>query len=211
MQADRPSPAPGGDTSSSFCTAAPALKAVMLLATASLVTRNFNRKRKTWDQMRARWRRWAKLNPKPALPYRKIMKLKSWLDIKRRDDTWVCEFFNRVDPRDPKYQLPVEDLSKVVVLPGAWTETRRREELGLPPEPISLLAEANKAKAAASGRGATTTQTKEKKEEKRVPKGGAVDISDVDTDFMSMKGIVLSRKQLAQRAQRAQMAQKRRK
>lgn len=119
----------------------------------------------------------------------------------RRDDVWATEFWIRVDPRDERYQWPVEEVKRIMELPKYQPIERVREAMGVPMPPISLMKSAlekmRNERAQASGRVAAKststddTQAGAKKEKK------TIDLSSIDSEFLAYKGIQLTKKQKA--------------
>merc|ERR1712187_56271 len=154
------------------------------------------------------------------------------ISLIRREDVWATEFPIYVDPRDERYQQSVEDTQRQLSQPGFKSQDKIREELGIPLPPFRMCE-----LALAQMRGTAPTTVAEKpaddeegeegeetdkkttpdwvkarmeykkslKEKEKEEKG--VDLGSITDEFMSMKGIKLSRK--AEAARQARMKGKR--
>lgn len=196
-----------GDARCRLCSAPDSLKAAALAAAAGgLVTCQFVEYKRKWQKKRDMTARWEKLNPKQALPFRKLKVRKMYVDVMRREDVWTNELFSFVDPRGPRFQFTREEYERNLPKPGEPNPARKREELGVPPEALNhkLLA---MEEITLNRRGGAAAPKKEAEEPAAVKKGAkkgddGIGLDDLDNDFMAMKGIVLSRKQMAARAMR---------
>mmetsp|Transcript_44445 Transcript_44445/g.126840 ORF Transcript_44445/g.126840 Transcript_44445/m.126840 type:complete len:245 (-) Transcript_44445:43-777(-) len=150
---------------------------------------------------------YAKRNPPPLLTKRELRKRVTKVKLLRRSDVWATEFFCYVDPREEKYQFSVQEVKQIQENPEFVPEEREREALGIPMPPIRMTESAlnkmrgERVKVQESARkGAAQEEGDEGKKKRKEKK--TVDLSGIDADFISWKGIELSKKQQARMAQK---------
>lgn len=187
------------------------------------------RRQRTWNRKQVINAAYAARCPRPALKSKELKQRLEKIAIIRRDDVWATEFPIYVDPRDERYQQSVEETQRQFSQPGFKSQDKIREELGIPLPPFRMC---EMALAKMRGQAPTVTVEKppeeeaEEGEEEAVVKGKklpawiqarmerkkqlkeeeaqkiGVDLSNIDDEFMNLKGIKLSRKAEAARQAR---------
>merc|ERR1740123_2719471 len=175
---------------------------------ASLIACRAKRQR-TWYIKQRKNAAYLARNPPPLLTKRELRKRVTKVKLMRRDDVWSTEFFCFVDPRDDRYQWSVADVKQLMENPDYKPDERVREAAGIPMPPIRMMSKALDDMRGERLQMSSRTAKKEEdapsegkakgQREKKVKKSSStVDLSSVDQDFLSWKGIQLSKKQKAQ-------------
>merc|ERR1719215_2347044 len=136
----------------------------------------------------------------------------------RRADIMETERWLHEDPNTPKHQWSVVKTRQYMEANQVETDERIREQFGIPLPPIRFMRDAlnSMRMERLSKGGASKGQVKQEqqdgddKEDKpakaKSPRaGGKIDLSDINTEFMTYRGIAVSKK----KQQQAQMRKKR--
>lgn len=168
----------------------------------------------TWVSKQRSNAAYLKRNPPPMLTPRELRKRTTKILLFRRQDEEKCEMHLFIDPRADKYQWSVEktriwlDQQATMVDDIKKKKLTSREDVGMPPPAICLYEKAMREIRSSSGqkKQEEAKPAKEEEEEKtpgkKKEKKKAVDLSNIDSEFMAYKGLALSKKQKAAMASR---------
>merc|ERR1719188_2501384 len=99
-------------------------------------------------------------NPPPLLKKKELTKRVVKVLLERREDVWATEFPIYVDPRDDRYQAPLDRIRQSLNTPGLLSMETIRDSLGIPMPPIRMVE-----KALAEMRGTVRSTTRKEPEQ----------------------------------------------
>jgi len=146
-------------------------------------------------------------HPPPLLTLKELRKRLLRVQLMRRKDIEACEDAWNYDPRTEDFQMSVADVKKMMETPGYISIEQEREGLGAPMPPFTLMDDAMQVIRGERMGGIKREQPGKKDGKpseagsgtgKKPSKGrDAVDLSNIDMDFVNFKGIQMTKKELA--------------
>jgi len=155
---------------------------------------------------------YAKRKPKQELLTKKELRLRTTkVRLLRRADIMETERWLHENPNGPKHQWSVVQTRQYMEANQVDTDERIREQYGIPLPPIRFMRDAlnqmRQERLSAGSRGQQQGQedkgesdTKKKVVAKGRPK--SIDLTDINSEFMSYRGIAISKKKAQQTAMR---------
>merc|ERR1712079_712319 len=153
---------------------------------------------------------YAKFHKQELLTKKELRMRTTKLRLLRRADIRETERWLHENPNGPKHQWSVLQTRQYMEANQVDTDERIREQLGIPLPPIRFMRDAlnqmRQERLQAGSTGRKAVEAKEDKAAEGKPKvakrAKSIDLTDINSEFMSYRGIAISKKKAQQTAMR---------